>query len=110
MNERIEMIKNLHNNDEEVHKFDIDWLIEQAEKVEELERRLNAVTSSTQKEIAMLHDAVEEDDITKTRYATTMAELISLNLWSARRLTNSYHKEFAHDELEKITGLKHERL
>lgn len=36
-------------------------------------------------------------------------ELISLNLWSARRLHKS-HKEFAYDELEKITGEKHERV
>lgn len=70
-NERIEMIKSLHNNDEEVHQFDIDWLIEQAEKVE---------------------------------------ELISLNLWSARRLKTQQYKDFAYDELEKITVEKHERL
>jgi hypothetical protein len=37
-------------------------------------------------------------------------ELISLNLWSARRLNHQQHKDFAYDELEKITGEKHERL
>ncbi|WP_078382355.1 hypothetical protein [Sutcliffiella halmapala] len=36
-------------------------------------------------------------------------ELISLNLWSARRLGFT-HKEFAFNELEKITGEKHERF
>lgn len=36
-------------------------------------------------------------------------ELISLNLWSARRL-NKVHKNFAYDELDKITGEKHDRL
>ncbi|MEE3950750.1 hypothetical protein [Peribacillus frigoritolerans] len=36
-------------------------------------------------------------------------ELISLNLWSARRL-HKIHKEFAYNELDKITGQKHERL
>lgn len=36
-------------------------------------------------------------------------ELISLNLWSARRLPK-VHKEFAYNELEKITNLKHERI
>lgn len=37
-------------------------------------------------------------------------ELISLNLWSARRLKNDWYKNFAYDELETITGEKHERL
>lgn len=37
-------------------------------------------------------------------------ELISLNLWSARRLKNQQHKEFAYNELDKITGQKHERV
>ncbi len=36
-------------------------------------------------------------------------ELISLNLWSARRLPN-LHKTFAYDDLEKITKQKHQRL
>lgn len=36
-------------------------------------------------------------------------ELISLNLWSARRLHN-IHKKFAYDELEIITGEVHERI
>ena len=36
-------------------------------------------------------------------------ELISLNLWSARRLHN-IHKNFAYDELEIITGEEHERI
>lgn len=36
-------------------------------------------------------------------------ELISLNLWSARRLHN-VHKKFAYDELEIITGDTHERI
>ncbi|AZV43665.1 hypothetical protein BAOM_3056 [Peribacillus asahii] len=62
-----------------------------------------------QKEIQLLDSAIEDDDITKTRYATTIGELISLNLWSARRLHKT-HKKFAYDELEKITGFKHERL
>lgn len=36
-------------------------------------------------------------------------ELISLNLWSARRLPKMY-KEFAYNELEKITDEEFERL
>lgn len=36
-------------------------------------------------------------------------ELISLNLWSARRLPKIY-KQFAYDELDTITGNLHERL
>lgn len=36
-------------------------------------------------------------------------ELTGLNLWSARRL-HSIYKKFAYDELEKITGKKHERI
>ena len=36
--------------------------------------------------------------------------LISLNLWSARRLSHPQHKEYAYDELEKITGRVHERV
>jgi hypothetical protein len=37
-------------------------------------------------------------------------ELISLNLWSARRLSHKLHKEFAYEELEKMTGNTYERL
>jgi hypothetical protein len=37
-------------------------------------------------------------------------ELISLNLWSARRLKHQQYKDFAYDELDKITGQKHERV
>lgn len=37
------------------------------------------------------------------------AELISLNLWSARRLHKA-HKKFAYDELDKIANDSHERL
>jgi hypothetical protein len=77
---------------------DIKWLIEQAEKVERYE-----------KEIKMLEGAVEQDQETKERYADEVGELISLNLWSARRLHKT-HKKFVYDELEKITGQKHERL
>lgn len=62
------------------------------------------------KEIQLLESAVEEDDITKTRYSTSMDELISLVLWSTRRLKHQYYKDFAYDELEKITGMKHERV
>lgn len=36
--ERIGVIKYMHSQDEEVHQFDIDWLIEQAEKAETLEK------------------------------------------------------------------------
>jgi hypothetical protein len=36
-------------------------------------------------------------------------ELVSLNLWSARRLP-SIHKQFAYDELELISGTEHERV
>lgn len=39
----------------------------------------------------------------------TIDELISLNLWSARRLSK-IHKEFAYNELEVITNQKHERV
>lgn len=36
-------------------------------------------------------------------------ELVSLNLWSARRLPK-VHKEFAYGMLEELTNKKHERL
>lgn len=36
-------------------------------------------------------------------------ELISLNLWSARRL-QKVHKEFAYNELEELTNQKYERI
>ena len=36
-------------------------------------------------------------------------DLVSLNLWSARRLYK-VQKKFAYDELDKITGQEHERL
>lgn len=61
-------------------------------------------------EIILLENAVEDDDVTKTRYATTMSELISLLLWSARRLSHQQYKDFVYDELEEITGFKHERV
>lgn len=37
-------------------------------------------------------------------------ELTSLNLWSARRLYYLQHKDYVYNELEKITGQKHERV
>jgi hypothetical protein len=37
-------------------------------------------------------------------------ELISLNLWSARRLSHQQYKDFAYNQLEKLTEQKHERL
>lgn len=37
------------------------------------------------------------------------SELVSIGLWSARRLHKA-HKESAYNALEKITGQKHERL
>ena len=36
-------------------------------------------------------------------------ELVSLNLWSARRLRNA-HKDFAYNDLERITKRNHERV
>lgn len=36
-------------------------------------------------------------------------DMISLNLWSARRL-HKVHKGFAYDELERVTGEVYERL
>lgn len=36
-------------------------------------------------------------------------ELVSLNLWSARRLPKT-HKEFAYGMLEELTNKKHERV
>lgn len=37
-------------------------------------------------------------------------ELVSLNLWQARRLPDPQRKQFAYDELDKITKQQHERL
>jgi hypothetical protein len=37
-------------------------------------------------------------------------ELISLNLWTARRLSHQQYKDFAYTQLEKITEQTHERL
>jgi DNA-directed RNA polymerase subunit M/transcription elongation factor TFIIS len=37
-------------------------------------------------------------------------ELISLNLWQARRLYYNQYKDFAYEELEKNTDEKYERL
>lgn len=36
-NERLEIIKSMHENDEEIHQFDIDWLIERTAEAERLE-------------------------------------------------------------------------
>lgn len=38
--ERLEVIKHMYNNDENLHQFDIEWLIEQTEKVERYEKAL----------------------------------------------------------------------
>ena len=46
----------------------------------------------------------------KLRLMEQISELVSLNLWSARRLKHQQYKDFAYEELEKITGLKHERV
>lgn len=43
------------------------------------------------------------------RQKKTIEELISLNLWSARRLHKT-HKDFAYNELDEITDQKHERI
>jgi hypothetical protein len=97
--ERIQVIKNglrSKNQDEWCTWEDIEWLIETVEK--------------QQKEIKMLDGAVAQDDETKTRYANEIGELISLNLWSARRLKHQQYKDFAYDELEKITRQKHDRV
>lgn len=37
--ERLEMIRSMHENNEVVHQFDIEWLIERAETAQELELR-----------------------------------------------------------------------
>ena len=49
--ERIEAIKYMHNNKEKVHEFDIEWLVEQALKVEAVERILNNITAMPQEKI-----------------------------------------------------------
>ena len=43
------------------------------------------------------------------RQKKTIDELISLNLWSARRLHKT-HKDFAYNELDEIIGEINERL
>lgn len=35
--ERLEIIKSMHDNDEKIHQFDIDWLIERTAEAERLE-------------------------------------------------------------------------
>jgi uncharacterized coiled-coil protein SlyX len=86
-------------------KYKLETNIKGIEYIEALEKEIE----QQQKKIALLASAVAEDDKTKERYADEIKELIGLNLWSARRL-HKIHKEFAYDELEKITGQKHERL
>lgn len=41
MSDRLEEIKEWFNADEELHQFQIEWLIQQAERVEEFEEALN---------------------------------------------------------------------
>lgn len=44
----LEEIKEWFNNDEELHEFQIEWLIKQAEKVEELLPMLNEAKENVQ--------------------------------------------------------------
>lgn len=48
--ERIEVIKHMHSQDEKVHEFDIDWLIEQAEKAERRKILLDTVHSLSKRD------------------------------------------------------------
>jgi hypothetical protein len=56
-----------------------------------------------------LNEQLLEAEAYIERQKKAIDELISLNLWSARRLHTLY-KEFAYNELEKITGQYYERL
>lgn len=47
---------------------------------------------------------------TIAEHQEVIEELISLNLWQARRLKHTHHKNFAYDHLDKITGRENERL
>lgn len=60
-----------------------------------------------------LHGKEDYDRIlreTILEHKEVIDELISLNLWQARRLNHQQHKDFAYDSLEKITSQKYERL
>lgn len=55
------------------------------------------------------HEQLQEAELYIERQIKLIDELISLNLWSARRLSK-VHKEFAYDELDKMTNQQHERV
>jgi hypothetical protein len=62
-----------------------------------------------------LKDRTEEEWLAIVKGITLECEevikdLISLNLWSARRLKHQQYKDFAYDELDGITNEKHERV
>ncbi|MDX1769924.1 MAG: hypothetical protein R3328_00215 [Planococcaceae bacterium] len=54
MSERLDCIRYTHNQDEKVHEFDIDWLIEQAERAEHLETVLIGTNKVLDESIASL--------------------------------------------------------
>jgi hypothetical protein len=55
------------------------------------------------------HERLQEAEFYIEYQKAKIDELVSLILWSARRLPNA-HKEFAYNELDEITNDKHERL
>ncbi len=73
-----------------------EWLIEQAERADKLQDRLDA-------KITFVNNGKEEE-----QYALQEQnkELKSLCLWSARRLKHQQYKDFAYDQFEKLTGEK----
>lgn len=81
-------------------------------KLDEVKGKLEesqAMLKKKQQEIELLDEFVKEDQKTKERYSNEIKELISLNLWSARRLHKT-HKDYAYTDLEKITKQKYQRL
>lgn len=107
MSERLEQIKLRNLSTLQGTKFydDFQWLIQQIElQKKDIEGyRSNWFKSSN--EVIRLK---EENNELDRDYNRVITELINLNLWSARRLPTTW-KDYAHNELEKITGEKHEK-
>ncbi len=71
-----------------------------------------ARTKDTQGNVMTIKEMIQtlnsqQDQIKKLNQL--IGDMISLNLWSARRLHEA-HKGFAYDELERVTGEEYERL
>lgn len=76
MQERLEKIKAMYNNGEEIHQFDIEWLIRQAKKVESLEHQVE----HSHERIYKLSLKAGEDEVQNKRYEEALKEIVSVVL------------------------------